>query len=176
MDIRDAVNTLLGDQRVPLVLYHASNDPNFSQLEPREESSRFSNEGPLVFATPDKAVAAMFLAPKDGGSVEISKFNDQSVIIINNKIENFKKKDRGGAIYTLPSETFTTDSTTGMKETEWVSKVPVKILSKEMYKTSLEAMKQLGVRVYFVNDKTFKSIQSSDDHGWEILSKLKPYF
>ncbi len=49
----------------PDILYHASGNNNLVQLDPRTDEERLAHYGaPLLFATPHKPLAAMFLAPK----------------------------------------------------------------------------------------------------------------
>src|SRR5215471_9784345 len=136
----------------PSALYHASTNTNIAEFVPRSDSVRDPDEGPRVFATPDKRVAAMFMVPIESSKVEISKFGDEAIIVINGTVEEFKAQDKGGAIYTLPSDTLTTDPHKGMKETEWVSAVPVKPIAKEIYPSALQAMLDFGVRVIFVDE------------------------
>lgn len=159
----------------PDTLYHASTNREIQLLEPREDGARFPGEGPLVFATPYKHVAAMFLPPKNGGSVEISIFDEKPVIVICSNPNSFCRLDGGGAIYELPTDTFTSDASIGMRETEWTSLLPVKPLSKTVYETSLDAMNETGVAVYFVDTKTFANIQNSGNHGFAIISSLIPF-
>jgi len=159
----------------PPVLYHSSANPDIDVFEPRNDTPRHPTEGPLVFATPHKAVAAMFLAPKDGGSVEIGVYGDRYIIIVNNTAERLKNKDKGGAIYELPSDTFPTSHSIGMQQSEWVSEAPVKPLKKEIYSSSLDAMANLGVEIFFVDHPTFKSILTSSDHGFNIINQLEPF-
>lgn len=159
----------------PIILYHASTSANIELFEPREESPRYPGEGPLVFATPDKRVAAMFLAPKDGGSAEICKFNDEVIVVVQNSADDFIAHDKGGAIYALPADTFTTDASVGMSETEWVSNQPVKPIAKELFNTSIDAMKLMGVKLYFVDERTMTEIRESKDHGLSLLRSLSAY-
>lgn len=159
----------------PDFLYHASPHRNIQLFEPRNDTPRFPGEPPLVFATGDKRIAAMFLAPKSSGSVEVTKFGDDAIIIISNTVEDFIAHDTGGAIYHLPADTFTTDPEIGMGEQEWVSSLPVAPIGKELYGTSLGAMLSVGVKVYFVTDEVLESIKSAEDHGFEIISSLHPY-
>jgi hypothetical protein len=91
------------------VLYHASSNTNIKIFEPRNKSVRIPGEGELVFATPDPRVAAMFLVPSEVGPSEIGVYNGRAVIIINATANDLEAKDQGGAIYTLPSTTFTED-------------------------------------------------------------------
>lgn len=49
----------------PPLLYHASQNTNITTLEPRALTVRNVDEGPVVFATPDKKYVTTFLVPTD---------------------------------------------------------------------------------------------------------------
>lgn len=159
----------------PKVLYHASTNTNIKVFEPRDESVRTPGEGKLVFATPDPRVAAMFLVPEEVGPSEIGVYDGRAIIIINATDYAFKSKDKGGAIYTLPSTTFTADPKLGMGTMEWTSKVAVKPTSKKVYSSALQALEEFSVEIYLVGNTTFHDIQSSKDYGWTIINSLHPY-
>lgn len=163
----------------PTVLFHSSQDKNIEEFEPRKESYRDPEEGPVVFASSEKAIASMFLVPTLGGLGSSGRFRwDEgeglkSVFFYVTEDEiNFRKSDKGGAIYSLPSDTFETDLTKGLKELEWVSKIPVKPIGKEDFESGLEAMMNLEVQVFFVDHETYKRIRSSEDNGRSILKGL----
>jgi len=159
----------------PEMLYHASTNKDIKLFEPRDVSVRTPDEGKLVFATPDQRVAAMFLVPSEIGPSEIGVHGDRAIIVINGTVEKFKAKDKGGAIYVLPSDTFSTDPKLGMGEMEWTSKLPVKPLSKNIYASALRALQEFGAEVYLVDSATFRAIQESEDQGWDIINSLRPY-
>lgn len=160
----------------PEVLYHASSRRDIQEFEPRQESIRDPLEGPVVFATPDKAYASCFLVPSDDSWVRISRFseNDSWKVIVGDK-DRFIASDRGGSIYSLPVESFHNDphkGTTG--EQEWTSAQPVMPMSHEDYDSGIEAMREQGVEVFFVNRATFDRIKTAEDHGYGIISSLTP--
>jgi len=162
----------------PEVLYHASENKNIDEFEPRAESVRDKNEGPVVFATPDKALASCFIVPSTDSWTQKSIFTLPTkekihVLVISDK-ERFKEADKGGAIYSLPGDNFETDLEKGMKDKEWICREPVKPTDKTEYKTGMEAMIENGVKVFFVDKETFQKIRNSEDHGAEILKTLKP--
>jgi hypothetical protein len=164
----------------PAVLYHASQDKDVKEFEPRAETFRDEKEGPVVFATPDKRFASMFLVPKTTDSwCQKSVFTDPEngksihVMIISDK-EKFEKLDKGGAIYSLPSDTFQTDLTKSTKSREWTSREVVEPTDKTEYKSGLQAMIENGVMVYFIDQQTFEKLKKSDDFGLSILQTLKP--
>ncbi len=158
----------------PKFLYHASPNINLKIIKPMAKTVRDPKEGPVVFATSNKALASMFLVNSDDSWTQKSYFSKSYVSIIADK-SRFKKADKGGAIYAFPSKDFKSDPKKGMGKREWVSKEPVKPISKEVYSSGLKAMLANGVQVYFCNRQTFKKIRSSKDHGFSIIKKLLPF-
>lgn len=162
----------------PRVLYHSSPSLDIEIFEPRKEKVRDPKEGPVVFATPDKALAAAFLVRTDGSWVKIGRFSDNHHqtpwhLVANSK-RRFRKLDVGGAIYHLPVRGFSSDPTKGMGDMEWTNPSKVEPINKEVFASGEQAMKQLGVNLYFVNKRTFKAIDKSEDHGQSIIQSLKP--
>jgi hypothetical protein len=152
----------------PVKLFHASPSTEVTEFEPRTEYPRYEGETNAVFATPHQGLAAMFLSPRDIGT-EIGIYDDQYVIFINADENTYTQHDQGGAIYSLPVETFETDSANGMKEDEWYSKVPVRPIGKTVYKTSIEAMEEFNVKRYFVDDVTFQKIRSNPADALKLV-------
>jgi hypothetical protein len=164
----------------PAILYHASQNREIEEFEPHKETYRDPNEGPVIFATPDKAYASCFLVPKATDSwCQKSIFTNPEdgksiyVMIISDK-DRYIKSDRCGAIYSLPNDTFETDLTKSMKSREWTSRETVKPNGKTEYESGLEAMLENKVQVYFTDRETFNKIRKSDDHGFSIIQTLKP--
>lgn len=143
----------------PPKLFHASPLTDITEFEPRNEYPRYDGEGALVFATPHPEVAAMFLSPRDI-QTEIAVYGDRYVIFINTDEETYRKQDHGGAIYSLPVETFNTDTEHGMGDTEWYSDMPVKPIEKTIYVSSIEAMDEFNVERFYVDTVTFEKIKS----------------
>lgn len=152
----------------PDILYHASADTNITEFEPRNQTPRYEGEPNLIFATPHKQVAAMFLVPR-GIPTEISKYGDIYAVFVNGTEEEFDSQDKGGAIYALPSDTFETDEKIGMGETEWVSTESVKPVSKDIYDTALQALEESNVQIYFLFDEVFTLVRNDPSHGLEIV-------
>jgi len=136
---------LSSEQEKPKVLYHASSNKIIEKFDPRAESYRDPDEGPVVFAIPDQAYASMFIVPVDDKWSRISIFNDVHAIIISDK-ERFQKLDKGGAIYSLSSDTFNSDPQKNEPEHEWTSKESVKPSNKTIYENGLEEMIENGSR------------------------------
>ena len=167
MKIKSQFNSLV---QKPEILYHASDNRKVKEFEPRALGIRDSNEGPRVFATPDKALASCFLVRYKW--IKLGLFNDIHYIVIAEK-DKFLETDKGGAIYSMPNTTFQTDLEKGLKDLEWTSKEPVKPVGKEEFSSGLEAMLQSEVLVYFVDLEKFNTIQQASDHGQSILRTLK---
>lgn len=154
----------------PSVLYHASQNRDIDLLEPRTESVRDTNEGPVVFATPDKAEAVKFIVPSNDTWTKKMRYGEIHIHIISDR-KRYEEADKGGVVYHLNPETFENDETKGSK-TEWTSKTPVKPYEKEIYESGLQAQLENGVQVYFTDKETFKKIEESEDHGNSIIRNL----
>ncbi len=154
----------------PAVLYVSAQTKGIEELVPMEGRNRGEDEGSVIFSTPDKALASIFLVNGHNDSwMQIGYFNDILVVIIKSDREEFIKNDRGGSMYTVSSETFDFDPDKGMGEKEWTSSKPVRTQSETNYSSALETMTDNGVQVYFVDEETFDEINRSRDHGLSIL-------
>ena len=158
----------------PDILYHASENNDLIQLNPHTDEERLSHYGKLLFATPYRSLAAMFLAPKTQ-DVQIMRFNDRFVFIVASSPEKFQQKDLGGTIYVLPSEKFSTHKDLNMPDTEYVTSDSVEPIGKYVYKSAIEAMKANDIQIYFADESTLSAIRAADDHGLEILESLTLY-
>jgi hypothetical protein len=153
----------------PPFLYHGSRHRNIEILKPNKRSFRDPEEGELVFATQDIALASIFM-----GDVRMNgKFDEIPYAVIIGSREEFIKNDKGGHIYVISSETFTSDPNKGLGIYEWTSKEPVKPLKKIEYDSALDAMLENGVQVYFVDEDKYKKIKESKDHGLSIFRELE---
>jgi hypothetical protein len=157
----------------PAILYLSAQAPNIQELLPMRGNIRDENEGPVIFATPDKAYASTFLVKEHGDHwMQIGFYGDIPVVIINSDREEFIKNDNGGVMYTVSSDSFDFDPSKGMGEKEWTSNKPVKPLSEIRCSSALDEMIKNGVQVYFVDKKTFDEINNSDNYGYTILINL----
>ena len=162
----------------PTVMFHASVNKNIDVFEPRSISTRSKQEGDVIFASADISYASRFMTIKrwtDNVCKKGSFDHGPYYMIIKNK-DLFLEEDKGGAIYVLPAENFCYDLAfkkvtrkewlkTGKHKgygslSEWVSKEAVKPLYKIEFKSTFDAMIDLGVQVYFVDDDKFKEINS----------------
>jgi hypothetical protein len=156
----------------PNVLYHGSPNQDIAILEPSEESLGHKLPGEYVFATQYKELAVMFLAPKVA-PMQMSQFGKHYILIAQCTEQVYRNADKAGAIYELPSDSFQQGGT-DMPEVEWYSSEPIRPKHRDVYASSLDAMDQCGVKVYFVNETTYTAIQNAEDHGWGILQSLSP--
>lgn len=141
-------------------LYHGSSNKDLTVLEPMRKSWRDEKEGPRVFATQHKGLATTFIP---GKANKISVVDKQPFILIRNK-KSFLKKDKGGAVYKVKDDSFK-NTKSGNKyrddfpnkntflEYEWASRKKVKPVKKEVYDSSLDAMIDNKVIVYFIDKK-----------------------
>src|SRR5437870_4294905 len=108
-----------------MILYHASQKKNLKVIKPQPTLSNNKLIGNYVFATANKILAIMYLVPK-GIAILVEPNGLNPNIVICSDIEEFKKKDIGGVIYELPSETFIKTPQKGLTDYEMVSKKGVK--------------------------------------------------
>lgn len=156
----------------PEFLYHGSPHRDIKELEPRTKLHREKEEGKLVFATSEIADASMFLYKTAlTGHFLVEGERIAYAVIVDDR-EEFLKKDKGGQIHVLPSETFESSPHSGMSN-EWVSKESVKPTKVLEYDSALNTMLEYGVQVYFVDENTYQQIRNSKDHGYSIFQSLK---
>lgn len=155
----------------PSVLYHASSRSDIEEFEPRAEKTRDPNEGPVVFASPDKASVTRFLVPTNDSWTQISSFHKVHTIIISDEAR-FRALDKGGTVYALSSDTFNLTDEKHHPD-EWTSRKAVRPKEKIEYPSALEAMLDQSVQVFFVNAEILKKIRESQDHGLSILRTLQ---
>ena len=143
----------------PEVLYHASKTSGIKEFIPNRGNFRDEDEGPVIFSTPSKALASMFLVEGHGDHwTRIGFYSGIPVMIINAERNAFIENDKGGTLYTFSSENFDFDPNKGMGDKEWTSHVPVVPTSETNFQSSLDTMIENGVQVYFVDKKTFDEI------------------
>lgn len=157
----------------PKVLYVSAQTAEIKELIPMKGRSRDDKEGSVVFSTPDKALASVFLVEGHNDSwMQIGYYDDIPCVVICMDREEFIKKDRGGIMYEVPSETFDYNPNLGMGEKEWTSSKPVKPTKETKCPSALDAMIENGVNVYFVDQDTFNKINNADDNGFSLLLSL----
>jgi hypothetical protein len=158
---------------LPSVLYHGSTRKIDGPLQPvliNGSEDRVHNE-PIVFATDNAALAGLFMAPTDA-LVSIGFEQDIAYICIWGTPEEFAAKDRGGYLYFLPGNAFEKRG----KGYEWQSRTTVTPQEIKFFPSVLKAWKELGVRVYFINDDhLFDLIQTHKENRLGILKDVRPF-
>lgn len=157
----------------PMVLYHGSSQKIEGELTPVlvKSSEDHLHNLPVVFATEDIAAATLFMMPP---SVLFSIGLEQGIsyVCIWGTPEEFAKKDHGGYLYFLSSETFVKRG----KGYEWQSDVAVMPQEVKSYGSVLDAFRENGVRTYFINDdELFDRIRAKKEPRLEILKDVKPW-
>ena len=154
----------------PEKLYHGSPHRIDRPLKPAliQNSPEHVHDRPAVFGTERAAVAALFMFPSDT-LASIGFEQDISYICIWGTAEEFAIKDKGGYLYTLPTETFEKVG----KEYEWQSFTAVEPIEIKSYDSVIDGMMQNGVQVYFVNNNAiFDQIVNNKSHRSPILKTL----
>lgn len=176
----EKTNVVLGQEKLPrkliekpTILFHASRNKSIDVFESRALKTRDEQEGPKVFATPSRAMAGIFLVDCDDRWVQSGAMDGVPYIIISDE-KRYRELDKGGVIYSLPNNTFENDPEKGLRELEWTSSEPVTPVGKEIIASALEDMLKNGVKVYFVDQVTWKAIQESSDDGEAIVKSLVP--
>lgn len=157
----------------PETLFIGTQTKGIKEFTPRKGNYRDKKEGSVIFSTPDKALASIFMVEGHNDSwTKIGYFGDVLVIVICMDRDEYIKKDKGGVVYEVPSDSFDYNPNLGMGEKEWTSREPVKPIDETSYTSSLDTMVDNGVQVYFVDKTTFKEIWDADDYGKEIIFGL----
>lgn len=147
------------DFKKPSILFHGSSNRTIKEFLPRAKGVRDPNEGPVVFASLEKAAASIFMHPSHDEIKSTGRMNGVWYCLIGNP-KRYLEQDQGGAIYTLPSNNFTFNPNKGLGYQEWTSKTPVKPLSKKEYASCLDAMLQLGVQVYMQDTEKLQAFRN----------------
>lgn len=151
------------------ILYHASLNKNLIQLESQATLSKDAYIGDYVFATENRLYALMYLAPNAAGT-KLMETRGKPYIVINGTRERFDELDEGGAIYAVPAGPFTRSPQAGLEDMEMVSTKAVTPLSKEVFDSSLAAIKGAGITVYFLRDGDFERVLYAGGNSRSVLA------
>lgn len=169
--MKESIPNKIENKEKPAVLYIGCQTRGRTEFVPRRGRHRDENEGPVIFSTPDKALASIFTIEGHSDSwTKIGYYGKILTVIICMSREDFIKRDHGGVIYEVPSDTFDFNPNLGMGEKEWTSRDPVKPNLEVSHNSTLDTMVENGVQVYFVDKKSFDEIWDADDYGKKILS------
>lgn len=143
-----------------MVLYHASQSKQLKVILPKRTLSNDKYIGDYVFATANRALAAMYLVPK-GFAILMNIDMRVPTLVICGDEQELKKHDKGGAIYELLPDTFIDTPQQGLELYEKVSKKPVTPLKTKLYDSIFDAFREQEVKVKFVGETTFKELIES---------------
>lgn len=160
------------EQEGPEFVFHGSPCGDIQEFSPRVSLGSGEPHGALVYASNDRAVAAMFTADV-GGPWSTGSVGDTLYAIIPKSRKDFVARDRGGFIYQLPGGTFSSDRSRGMGSREWASPVAVVPVSVSRVPSSLDAMIEHGVQVYFVDPELYRQMLASERPNWTFLAELE---
>lgn len=154
----------------PPVLYHGTIRNDIEEFNPRR-TPEMSDAGPMVYASPDFEIAAQSMANKfvsNGGIL-----NERKFICIPMSREEFVSQDKGGTVYTFPSESFTPNTGKGLGgDKEWISETSVKPVEKIEFPSLLEKMIEQGTEVYFIKPEMVAEITKAQDGDPKELEAL----
>jgi hypothetical protein len=144
----------------PKKLFHGSGTNNLTILEPRAINTRKKQEGEVVFAAQDFALACMFMSPRADDSWKRLWRIDTTYYIVFSDEQRFRENDKGGSVYEVPLEKF--ELIQESNDTEWVSKSSVKVLKEYCFDSTLKALIDNNVQVYFVDKELFEEIKNME--------------
>lgn len=153
----------------PPFLYHGS-PHEIEELEPRTKPHREKEDGRLIHASQDIAVASMFMA-KDVVRTGVMSDGIPYAIIFADR-EEFIKNDKGGHIYKVRSNSFEPYLGKGMKGYEWITKDTVEHTEALEYDSTLEAMLNYGVQVYFIDKEFYNAMKKHRGPAYDVIKKF----
>lgn len=158
----------------PPVLYHGSGNRNIEIFEPRENTRQKDKEKKeFVFATDSlmKALPYMFKSEERDFSYSSGQRNGVVTAVFPLSEQELRNKDKGGAVYELPSDYF--EEGDGY---EWASENPVEVSNKIEFDSTVDAMIENGIKVYCLSQKDYDYYSSlnSGEERLSFLQKFKP--
>jgi hypothetical protein len=139
------------------MLYHASANQSLGVIEPQQTLSKDKYIGDYVFATADKVLATMYLIPKGYGSIMHPEENPPRIQICADETE-IRSKDNDGALYYLDASSFDESPQTELSEYEMASDKAVRPISKEVFRSSFDALDKMGIKIEFIDQQTFNRL------------------
>lgn len=152
----------------PKLLYHGSPEKNIDVFKPTP-GEFMGEQANFFFASPDKNAATAYMYEGRPWSSGID--NDTGIIssVFPITRKDFIKQDKGGAVYVFSPEKFTSHL---KKHTyEWVTKEPITPESVEIFDSSLKAMEDAGIKLYFLG-----SMEKYNEYASLVTGKEKRDF
>lgn len=150
-------------------LYHASQQKDLKLLRPQRTLSHDKYIGDFIFATANKKLAIMYLAPKGFATLMNSDEKNANIVICAEQ-EEFFKQDKGGAIYKLSSKDFIESPQKELSTYEMASRCSVKPKDKEVFDSTLGALISSGIEVRFTTKVAFDRLIHSPNQNKMVKS------
>ncbi len=161
----------------PKIVYHGSPVGGLREIRPDNQRVRDPYEGPVVFASEEMAMAAMFLGPRPDDRWSLRGCFDNTYYMLIADEERFRREDRGGHLYEIPVDHFERDVSRGL-ETEWICRRAVRPVACHSYNSALDAMLVHQVNVYFIDHRFLRKFRHAiffhPFHARELLAGLVP--
>jgi len=155
----------------PDFVYHGS-PFDLEQINPSGNHKRDNEDGLLVFATPDIAFATMYFSPRaDDSWSNKGRINGVYYFVCSDE-KRFREEDKGGFLYTFDGDKFECNPDKGIGWCEWTNNNAVVPIRKDFSPSSLIAMIDNNVQVYFTKKEVLDEIKGVSDHGLQILRKM----
>ncbi len=155
-------------------LYHASPIKNLKILKPQRTISNDKYIGDFVFATRHKKLALMYMLPK-GFPLLMNIKSSKPYVVLCGNVRDILKKDRGGALYELSTESFHRTPQTALSNYEMVSKESISPLNETDYESVTQALDKKGIAIYIVDNNMFDKLILNPMQD-SIVQTLDRYF
>jgi len=153
-----------------MILYHASSQQDLKYIDPNKNIMKHNNEKHRkVYASPDKAYASAFSfmwSEAEGFRYERSTDRDSWVLKVPPKYAS--RLNHPCSIYIVDNAGFVDEN---MSTPEYSSKVSVKVLKEEKYKSALECMRINGVKVSILKRKPFMDNTLTNEFKDAIINR-----
>ncbi len=164
---------VISNYTIGMNIYHSSPIKNLKIIKPQRTLSKNKYIGDFVFATKDKKLSLMYMLPK-GFPILMNSKSSSPYVVICGETEDVIQKDKGGALYVLPSKTFHKTPQKELSEFEMVSKDPVAPIDEIDYENVMSALNIEGISIYFVDDTVFSNLIANPKQN-NIVKSLKRY-
>ena len=164
---------VISNYTIDMNLYHSSPIKNLKKINPQRTLSNNKYIGDFVFATKDKRLSLMYMLPK-GFPILMNSKSSSPYVVICGEVEDVIQKDKGGALYILPSKTFHKTPQKELIEYEMVSRDSVAPIDEIDYANVLNALNIEGISIYFVDDTVFSNLIDNPEQD-NIVKHLKRF-
>ena len=145
------------------VVFHCSWQSGLTKIEPTAEKIG-QGEQQIVFASPSLAFASCFLMDWDDDWCHLFALQNRQIHFSHRDAEKFARQSAlPGSIYVMKAADFRHEPALGKDKIEWVARDVCKPLFEIPVPAAIDAMRQLGVSHYAVDDACFRELCRLDD-------------